>query len=132
MSGVLVIGELLRAAAAVDGAPVPADRIKEDVIDGGAYPAIAVSTVSQVDRQRFTGTKWHARERVQVTIMANSPRERREVLNWVRETCRYRQGDFAGVTDVSILTDGVGPSIESINPNYFMTTQDLSVAFNEA
>lgn len=132
MNGVSVVGELLNSYSPLT-AVVPATRIKAGALpEGTALPAVAVTSISAGDLNMLsTGVKRRVNERVHVTVLAGSYRTRDDVLRLVRMACADKRGNFAGVTEVSVLTDGVGPDFQSDDSNIWMQTQTLSVSFNE-
>jgi len=132
MSGVAVIGELLNGYSPLTTL-VPAERIKAGVLAQNiGLPAVAVTSISGVDRNILAaGDKRRVNERVQVTVLANSYRDKRNILQLVRRACADKHGDFANVTDVSVLTDGTGPDFLSDDAQIWMQSQDFGVSFNE-
>jgi len=132
MSGVYVIGELLRADANLL-AVVPPGRIKAGALSENVQiPAIAVTQISGVDRNILSqGETRRVAERVQVTVLASNYRQRRTLIQLVRRACADKRGDFAGETDVVVLTDGTGPDFLSDDSAIWMQAQDFSVSYNE-
>jgi hypothetical protein len=133
MSGVNVIGELLRADANLL-AIIPAERIKAGLLpENAAIPAIAVTQISGVDRNILSqGETRRVAERVQVTVLASNYRQKRALLQLVRYACADKRGDIAGEADVVVLTDGTGPDFLSDDSAIWMQTQDFTVSYNEA
>lgn len=132
MSGVSVIGELLNASSALT-AVVPAARIKAGSLPQDVtLPALAVTTVSGVDRNiLMPGATRMVRERVQVTVLANSYRQKNDVLKLVRSACADKRGDFAGQTSVVVLTESTGPDFMTDDASIWMISQDFAVSYNE-
>lgn len=132
MSGVDVIGEILRASAAVT-ALVPAARVKEDLLSQKTVlPAIAVGSISVVDLNTFSnGETRRVTERIQVTVAAADVRTRKALMLAVRNAASKAVGSYADVTDVSVLLDGAGPSLPLTDPTMFLKTQDFRVSYNE-
>lgn len=130
MSGVDIIGELLRTDAEVT-AFVPLDRIKAGRLpDGVALPALLVRTVSIVDRQPLKRVGWvRVVARVAVAVRAASYVDQEEAIRLVRRCCAGRTGDIGGGTRVSITTAGTGPDVSG-PANSFEQTQDFKVSFD--
>ena len=132
MSGVSVIGELLNGYAPLTGI-IPVARIKAgDLPQGVELPALAVTSVSVVDTNMLsTGEKRRIRERVRVTVLAPNYRNKTAIMRLVKLACADKRGNFADMTDVSVLTDGAGPDFMSDDATIWMSTQDFSVSGNE-
>ena len=132
MSGVSVIGELLTGDTDLL-AVVPVARIKAGAIPQKVdLPAIAVTSISSVDRNILSpGESRRVRELVQVTVLAANYRDKRTVLQLVKRACADRQGSYAGVTEVVVLTNGAGPDFMSTDATIWMGAQDFAVSFNE-
>lgn len=130
MTGALIIGELLRADAAL-AALVPEERIKAGRLpDDVALPAVLVRIISENERQKLKRTGW---ERVialvSVSVCAESYRQKDTIIGLVRSCCAGRTGDVGGGKSVSILTAGKGPDL--IGPgNSFEQSQDFRVSFD--
>lgn len=130
MTGASIVGELLRASAAL-GVVVPAAQIKggrlpEDI----TLPALLVRTVSVIDRQPLKrGATNRRTDRVAVTVRAASWREQLAIIELVRTICAGRTGDVGGGKRVSILTAGTGPDLDGPG-NSFEQTQDFRVSFD--
>lgn len=132
MDGVAVVAEILRADTTLV-AMVPLARIKEDELEQNTpLPAIVLTSISAPDRNVFAeGAKRHVTERVQVTVASASVRERNAIFKRVRIAGSMRLGDYADVTEVSVLLSGVGPSFKLNDPTMYLKTQDFSVSYNE-
>ncbi|WP_257554141.1 hypothetical protein [Sphingobium sp. CFD-2] len=130
MTGGDIIGALLLADAAVLEI-APADRIKEDRLpDGVELTALLVRTVSSVDRQPLKRGQFVRRsDRVAVTVRALSVRDRKAAIGRIRACCAGRTGDIGGALRVSILTAGLGPSLNGPG-NSFEQTQDFRVSWD--
>jgi hypothetical protein len=132
MSGVEIIGGLLRAyeplTALVATASIKAGKLPDKV----ALPAILLRSVSVTDRQRLARAPLRrSTERVSVAVRAEDYRDQKEVIRLVRQCCADRTGDFAGCFRVSILTAGTGPDVGG-PANSFEQTQDFRVSFDAA
>lgn len=131
MTGVDIVGALLRANGPLL-AMVPALNIKAGRLPEGApLPALEVSSVSRVERQRLRrGTIVRFVERVAVTVRAASYRDQVAILKLVLPACAGWTGDMAPAERISILNAGSGPDL--IGPgNSFEQTQDFRVTFDE-
>lgn len=132
MSGVEIIGGLLRAyeplAALVASSSIKAGKLPDKV----ALPAILLRSVSVTDRQRLKRAPLRrSTERVSVAVRAADYRDQKEVIRLVRQCCADRTGDFAGCLRVSIFTAGTGPDVGG-PANSFEQTQDFRVSFDAA
>jgi hypothetical protein len=129
MSGVDIVGSLLRAFEPLI-AIVPIENIKAGVLpDGIPLPAILVASVSLVDLQMLKREPMvRSTERVAVAVRAASHRDREAIIRLIPTCCAGRTGEIGGSLRVSILTAGTGPDV--IGPaNSFEKTQDLRVSF---
>jgi len=133
MSGVAVIRELLLASAEYL-AMVSAENTRAGVLPiKTPVPAVGVMSISIVplnflapgSRRRFT-------ERVQVTALADDYVQKEEILALARRICADRLGEFADVTEVSVLLDSAGPDFTSDDGSIVMQSQDFSVGYNVA
>lgn len=133
MSGVAVITNRLLAYSALT-AVVPASQIYPGIIpDGTPLPAIAVSLVDALPRNTVSMRESHgvSRDRVQVTVQAETYPAKDQILALVLRACPNQRGTINGFSVLSILPDGVGPDIDSINPNIFVKSRDFIVAWLE-
>lgn len=130
MSGVTIVGTLLRAHAPLL-AEVPAARIKGGHLpENGPLPALLLRTVSVIDRQTLVrGTVVRSTERVAVTVRAASYRDQRAIIALVRDRCAGWTGDIAGCGRISILTAGLGPDVNGPGDS-FEQTQDFRVSYD--
>lgn len=130
MSGVTILGELLRADAAV------LEMIAEAQIKAGALPenaplpALLLRTVSLVDHQPLKrGAFVRSAARIAVTVRAANYGDQTKAIRLVRTCCAGRTGDLSGFRRVSILTAGLGPDLRGPG-NSFEQTQDFRVSFD--
>lgn len=130
MSGVLIVGELLRADAELV-AVVPVDRIKAGRLpDGVPLPAIVARMVSLVERQKLIRKGWvRMTERVSVTVRAGNYRQQGAVIRLIRDGCAGRTGTIGGFANVVILAAGTGPDVAG-PADSFEQTQDFRVSFD--
>lgn len=128
MSGASIIGALLRAdgepSRPVDAASIKEGRLPPKV----ALPVLLVRTVSSVDRQTLKrGALVRETDRIAVTVRAESLREVKALIRWVRARCAGKTGDIGGGTRVSVLTAGLGPDVNGPG-DAFENTQDFRVS----
>lgn len=130
MTGVDIVGALLRADTAL-AALVPVERIKAGRLpDGIELPALLVTETSQVERQSLKrGATVRTTDRVSVTGRFASVRERTAIMELVKKCCAGRTGNIGGGVSVSILTAGRGPDLNGPG-NSFEKTQDFRVSFD--
>lgn len=130
MSGVLIVGELLRADAELV-AVVPVDRIKAGRLpDGVPLPAIVARTVSVVERQPLKRSGFvRMTERVSVTVRAASYRSQKAVIRRINAVCVGVHGDHESWKRISILAAGVGPDVAG-PADSFEQTHDFRVSFD--
>lgn len=133
MSAVKIIRALLVADSALT-ALVPAARIIAGVLpQGTALPAVAVTEVSRITRNILkAGAYAQSTSRVQVSVMATTYPQQKQLLGAVRHACRDRIGTVAGVANVSVLLDSAGPDFNDPDTGFFMQSQDFEVSFTEA
>ncbi len=129
-TGADIIGALLLADAPLI-ALIPATRIKSDILpDGVALPALVVSEASQVERQTLVrGSKVRTIDRVSVTGRFRSVRERKTIMQMVKNICAGRTGTIAGMENVSILNAGRGPNLFGPGDS-LEKTQDFRVSYD--
>jgi hypothetical protein len=128
MSGVAIIGELLRTSETLV-AKVPAPQIKAGALPEGApLPSLLVRTVSVIERQKLKRTGMvRTIARISVTVRAENYRDQGAIIKLVIDACAGFVGDLAGAFRVSVLTAGTGPDV--IGPgNSFEQTQDFRVS----
>ena len=132
MSAILAVSSLLENDAALI-AVVPAARQFAGLIpQGTALPALAITSVSTVRWQGITGDNFCA-ERVQVTAMAATYPQQKQVLALVRAALPRRPGTVNTVQVDSILKDTTGPDFrnDGVDPPIFMGEQDFLVRYSE-
>jgi hypothetical protein len=130
MTGVDIIGTLLRADPAVL-ALVPLERIKAGALpDGVALPALLIRSTSNVERQPLRrGERTRNTERVTASVRAANYRDQRMVMKAVIDCCAGRVFiEFEDAQNVSILTAGRGPDTRGPGDT-FDQGQDFRVSF---
>jgi hypothetical protein len=131
MTGVDIVGELLRANAPLV-AKVPLANIKAGALPENApLPALLLRTVSRVERQRLKrGTMVRYVERVAVAVRAATYREQVAIMKMVLPICAGFTGSLGTATNIAINSAGTGPDL--IGPgNTFEQTQDFRVGFDD-
>lgn len=130
MNGATIVGELLRASAALT-VVVPAERIKGGRLpEGSDLPAVLVRTASSVERQTLKrGATTRTVDRVAVTVRAASWREQTAIIALLKTVCAGRVGEVAGAKAVAIITAGTGPDLDGPGGS-FEQTQDFRVSFD--
>lgn len=131
MSGVLIIRALLAANAAVL-AQVPAGKIMAGVIPiNTALPAISVAQISGVIRNTIgmNEAKVLATDRVQITCMAKTYAQQKQLLDLVRAACPNTYGAVNGVQCDSIWSDIVGPDVFDSDMSIYFQSVDLFVRY---
>ena len=133
MNGVIAVRTLLVADTGIT-AIVPAVRIVAGTLPQGAtLPAIALMSVSSVDRNiPAPGPKRRVTERVQVIVLAASYPAAKTIIRAVRAAAADRLPAIDGLTDVTVHTESAGPDFLDEETGIHMQTQDFRVAFNEA
>lgn len=131
MSDVKVIRHLLAnnapLTAVVDAAKIVADEIPQ----GAPMPAILVEHISGVWGEEISKQSNFCRARVQVTVMAASYAQKKQIMRLVREAVPRSGGTIAGVAVDSILREPDGADFSDSTARIFMQTQDFMVSFNE-
>lgn len=132
MDGIAVIRNLLVGNADLI-ALVPADRVVAGTLPTGvALPAIAVTRVSMVDTNIVApGATRHVDERVQVTVLAKNYPTLRNILRKTKAAAADKIGDLAGLTNVTVRTDGAGPDFMDEQASIHMGEQDFLVGYTE-
>lgn len=132
MSGVLIVGELMRAFQPLT-AEVPVAQIKAwKVPQGTPLPSVVLTRVSRAARQLLAEEAFRlVTERVQGTAHAASGLQREAILKLMRRACADKRGTIAGFTNVSVLLAGGGPDFMDDAASIFMGSEDLRVSFNE-
>lgn len=132
MDGVAVIWSLLTGNAALT-ALVPASRIAAGVAPQGIeLPAISVTFVSGVDRNIPSPvSQRHVSERVQVTVHAKNYPSQKAVLRAVKKAAADKMPTVAGITAVTVHTEGAGPDFMNEEASIYQGSHDFTIRFNE-
>lgn len=132
MNGIVAIRQLLAANGALT-ALVPSARIAAGVLpQGTTLPALSVTQVSSLDRNiPSPGAKRRVTDRVQVTVLASSYPEQRQILGAVKKAASDKMPTVTGITDVVVHTDSAGPDFMDEKATIYMGSQDFRVTYNE-
>lgn len=131
MTGVDIVGELLRANAEFIGKVQPANIKAGMLPENAPLPAVLVKTVSVIESTTLQrGAIVRQVERVQVTVRAGSYREQVAIRKLVTSICAGWTGGMAPAERISILSAGVGPDLTGPG-NSFEQGTDLRVSFDE-
>ena len=133
MNGVIAVRSLLVGDLRVTGL-VPEARIAAGTLpQGTALPAIALTSISSVDRNvPSPGPKRRVTERVQVTVLARAYAEAKAIIAAIRAAAADQMPVIGGLTEVTVHTDSAGPDVLDEETGIHMQSQDFRVAFNEA
>ncbi len=133
MNGVIAVRSLLVGGAGLT-ALVPPERIAAGTLpQGTALPAIALMSISSVDRNvPSPGPKRRVTERVQVTVLARAYPEAKAIIAAIRAAAADQMPVIGGLTEVTVHTDSAGPDFLDEETGIHMQSQDFRVAFNEA
>ena len=129
---VKVIRALLVGTVGVT-AKVPAERICAGTMkEGTPLPAIGITEISLLPVSAIDGQAEYSvvTSRVQVTAMAKTYPEVKELVDLVRRACNFQRGLIAGVSVISILRDTVGPDMADDFGNSFQSI-DFKVTYYE-
>jgi hypothetical protein len=129
MTGVEIVGQLLRAAPELI-AILPAQSIKAgELPEGVRLPALSLRCVSRMERRRLRRARTVRQiERVAVTVRARTYREQCAVVALVGKICPGWTGDLLPARRISIMSAGVGPDMAGPGDS-FEQTFDLKVSF---
>lgn len=130
VTGTDIIGALLLADETLTGR-VPAGQIKAGRLSGDiALPALVVAEISQVERKTLKrAAAVRTIDRVSVTGRFASHRERKEIMELVKNACAGRVGAIAGMANVSVLTAGRGPDLDGPGDS-FEKSADFRVSYD--
>lgn len=132
MNGVAAIWQQLSAHAGLT-ALVPASRISAGVLpQGTVLPAISIMSVSAVDRNiPSPGAVRHVAERVQVTVMDKTYPSLKAVMAQVKKAGADQMPTVAGISIVTVHTDGIGPDFMNEEASIYMQPIDFKVTYLE-
>ena len=130
MSGVSIVGELMRADAGLV-ARVAVENIRAGRLpDGATLPAILLRTVSSTERQALTrGDTVPTTDRVSATVRAASYLDQCDIMKLMLAACAGKIGTIAGFDSVAVLSAGAGPDVAGPADSYEQT-QDFRVSFD--
>lgn len=132
MDGAKVLHQLLTGYTPLTGL-VPATRIQAGVLPQGiALPALSITTVSMVDRNLLNAEAYRlVTERVQVTVLASSYPQMKDVLRKVRAAASDRFPTVTGLRNVTVHTDSTGPDFINESASIYLIPQDFRVTYSE-
>lgn len=132
MDGVAVVRQLLVADADLLEL-VPTSRIQAGALPQGvALPALSITTVSSVDRNLMNALDYrHVSERVQVSVLAATYPQMKQVLRAVRVAAADQFPTVTGLLHVTVHTDGLGPDFMNESASIYVTSQDFRVTYSE-
>ncbi|MEY4473334.1 MAG: hypothetical protein RL671_1638 [Pseudomonadota bacterium] len=133
MNGVIAVRSLLVGDLPLTGL-LPEARIAAGTLpQGTALPAIALMSISSVDRNvPSPGPKRRVTERVQVTVLARAYAEAKAIIAAIRAAAADQMPVIDGLSEVTVHTDSAGPDFLDEETGIHMQTQDFRVSFNEA
>lgn len=111
------------------------DSIEPGVLSqGAAYPALVVSAISTVPGRLNVreAAREYLESRVQVSALAETYPQVKQLLNAVRGACGNRRGTFNGVDVVNCRADLQGPDLKTPDDVAFLQTLDLIVLWRRA
>lgn len=132
MSDTTIIRALLIANPELR-AMVPPERIFfGEIAQGAALPALAVSTISSIERKRVAdrGAAVLMTARTQVTVAAKSYLDQKALITLVGRAIRGGPRQVAGVDVKDVQRDIVGPDLKNEAATIFMQTRDFKVVYN--
>lgn len=133
MSAEKIIVSLLRAHAPLLAVvPFTGGRIAPGPLQQGVtLPALAYNLISNVHRNTLSGAEGQRlyRSRVQITVMAASYAEQKNLIRLVFAACANKRGLIAGYQNVAVLSDIEGPDMRDDDPVVYMQTTDVLVTY---
>lgn len=132
MDGVAAVRSLLVEASAVTDL-VPAGRISAgDLPQGTQLPALSIDSISKTDRNiPNPGAQRHVAERVQVTAHAKNYPSQKALLRAVRGAAADKFPTVAGISNVTVHTEGAGPDFKNEDAKIYLGSQDFLVTYTE-
>lgn len=133
MSDTKIIRALLVASEALS-ALVPPKRVFFGLIkQGEVLPAIALNTISSIERERVEdiGAFALTTSRTQVTVQAKSYADQVEVIRLIGLAIRGGRREVAGLLVADIRRDIIGPDMRDDDATIFMQTYDFRVIYNK-
>ena len=132
MNGVAVIRQLLTAYDPLT-ALVPVERISAGILPQGIeLPAVSIMSVSATDRNiPNPGARRQVAERVQVTVMSADYPALKAVMAQVKKAGADKMPAVAGISNVTVHTDGMGPDFMNEAASIYMQPLDFRVTYLE-
>ena len=131
MSDVKVIRYLLANNTALNAVVQPNSIMAGIVPQGATLPAIEITHVSGVWNKEVSEQSKTCRARVQITVIAQSYTQQKQIIDLARDAVPRTRGTIAGVSVDSILREPDGPDFRDDEVGLFMQTQDFIVTYNE-
>lgn len=111
---------------------VSAEKIVfDELAKGTPMPAILIEHISSVWGKEVSGQSKFCRARVQITVMASSYSQKKQIMALLLAAIPRKPGAIAGVNVESILREPDGPDFRDSAAGILMQTQDFMVSFNE-
>lgn len=133
MSAEIVMKALLQGSAAVT-ALVGVDGIwVEEAPLGASLPLLILEQISRVERRTVARNEavLLVTSRMQVTALAKTYPQKKELLNAVRQACGNALGTVAGITGVCTRADVTGPDVRDDQRGVSAQAQDFIVICHE-
>ena len=130
MSGVSVVRYLLANDSTLT-VTVPAARIKAGILPiNTTLPAISITQISgnRIDVIKH-GSNEHITERVQVTVLATTYPQQKEILELVKHALPATRGTVNSVVVDSIEQDFTGPDLYNDDPVIYEQSVDYFVKY---
>lgn len=131
MSGVAICRALMASNAAL-AAVVPASKIQAGVIPlGTVLPAISVTSISAQEQNNVAmdGSPRLVSERVQVTVMAKTYTQQKQLLTLVKAAVPNTYAVVATFQCYSIIDDIEGPDIQDVDLVIYFQSADFNVRY---
>lgn len=131
MSGVAVIIYQLTHNTALNAVVAASHIYPGEMPLKTSLPAIAVTQVSSVPRNIVAGPSSFNTDRVQVTVVAKTYPQLRNVMRLIKAACPMVKGTVNGIKVDSVLPDIAGPDIPDPDLGGIGSSRDFIVTWNE-
>lgn len=135
MSGVQVILSKLLASSDLTTVVPSARIVAGEIPEGTALPALSVMLVSSVPRlnvRMAAGARETSTDRVQVSVLAKSYPQMRQIMRLVRAACPHVRGTVDGIAVDSIIPELEGPDFFVEQLKVVGCTRDFRVVWSAA